>query len=486
MVRSTIVSGATIIDGVGEKPLEGQCIWIEGARIRAIGRRGELAAAPSAQVIDARGKYVIPGLMNANVHLLCDVRLENLARYMGRYEELIAEAAQMALKNGLTTVFDTWGPRRFLMAVRDRVEANEIPGSRIFCAGNIIGFDGPFSEDFFADAAKVASAALIKRINAIWVENVGRHLMWHSPEQVAREVRAYIAKGVDFIKYASNEHGASAGAFLQFSPRVQEAMVNEAHRAGITAQAHTTTIEGLWIAVQAGCDLIQHANITGPVPIPEATLELLAERKTGAVIFPMTEKGLDWIRKNISDRSWTMWRASDTNARNLIRSRAPLLLANDGAILAPEALADPMYAKSWAGAPEAESLCKLTTGHFVWFKAMEEKGMAPMEMLRAATRNIAVAYGKEKDLGTLEPGKIADMIILDENPLESAEHYRGIHMILKNGVRVDREALPVNPVLTRPLESPVEEEASYVPFLSTDRFPMCPMCTCHPLDVHAR
>lgn len=133
--------------------------------------------------------------MNANVHFLCDVRLENLARHMGHYEELIAESTQVALKNVLTTVFDTWGPRWFLMAVRDRISAGETPGSRIFCAGNIIGFDGPFSEDFYAKAPEVASAALVKRINAIWVENVGRHLMWLPPEQVANEVRALYRQG---------------------------------------------------------------------------------------------------------------------------------------------------------------------------------------------------------------------------------------------------------------------------------------------------
>lgn len=107
-------------------------------------------------------------------------------------------------------------------------------------------------------------------------------------------------------------------------------MVEEALRAGITAQAHTMSVEGLRIAIDAGCDLISHANITGPVPIPETTLELLARRKTGAVVFPVTQGRLDLIIENASDKQRTMWQASDTNARNLIRSGASLLLANDG------------------------------------------------------------------------------------------------------------------------------------------------------------
>lgn len=473
-----IISGATIIDGVAERPIEGSAIVIDGGRIQAIAPRDQLGSIAGAQFIDARGKYVIPGLMNANVHLLMDIRLENLARYLGRYEELIAESAQVALRSGLTTVFDTYGPRRFLMAVRDDINAGKTIGSRIFCAGNIIGFDGPFSDDFnfFAKGAETASGAMARRINSIWVENVGRHLMWLPPDQVAHHVREYISKGINFIKYGSNDH--YPGSFLAFSPQVQAAIVNEARRAGITAQAHTMSVEGLRVAIEAGCDLIQHANVTGPVPIPESTLELIAKNKTGAVVFPWTERGFEWILQNVNDMERNMWLASDANARALIRCGATLLLANDGAIFAPEKLTTQTLNKSWGAAPVEDGLISLSEGHFVWFRAMEEKGCAPMEMLRAATRNIAVAYGKDKDLGTLEPGKLADLLILDRNPLQSAENYRSIHRIMKEGSFVDREALPLNPLLTRPMDAAEEEEASYVPFITPRRVVphICPTC----------
>src|SRR5882762_832836 len=147
------IVGAKIIDGNGGAPLEDGVILIEGKRIVAVGNR-DTAIPQQAERISAGGKYIIPGLMNANVHLLQDIRIESLAFYMGCYEELITEAAQVALANGLTTVFDTWGPRRFLMAVRDRIQAGETPGSRIFCAGNIVGFDGPFSDDFIPKASE--------------------------------------------------------------------------------------------------------------------------------------------------------------------------------------------------------------------------------------------------------------------------------------------------------------------------------------------
>jgi imidazolonepropionase-like amidohydrolase len=471
---SLVIVGASVIDGVAQNPLVGQSIWIERGRIRAIDKHDALGSLSGAQVIDAHGKYVIPGLMDANVHLLVDTRLENLARHEGRYDELIAEAAQVALKNGVTTVFDSWGPRKPLMSVRDRINAGELPGSRIFCAGNIIGLDGPFSEDFWPNALEVASGAFIQRTNALWAENVGPILTWMAPEQVAQEVRAYIGRGVDFIKYASSEHRLDATTFLQFSPRVQAVMVEEAHRAGITAQAHTMSVEALRTAIEAGCDLIQHGNITGPFPIPETTLELFVKRNTACAVLAWTKRQVEWMMKVASPSVRALMSTLSTNDMNLIRSGATLLLSTDGGVMAPEVNSDPIARKVALGLDaDGENLMKLGDGHFLWFKAMEEKGMAPMEMVKAATRNIAVAYKKDSELGTLEQGKIADMLILDSDPLAAAENYRSIHMILKNGLIVNRESLPLNPILTRAAAFPSEEELAYTRYANSGRLPLC-------------
>jgi imidazolonepropionase-like amidohydrolase len=478
--RALAITGATVIDATGSAPIRDGVVVIEGGRIAAAGS-ADTPVPAGVHRIDARGKYVIPGLMNANVHLFSvSLSVERLARHMVDPDEVIVEAAQVALKNGMTTVFDTWGPRRFLARVRDQINSGQKIGSRFFLAGNIVGFDGPLSGDFIAKAPDVVSSVFARRVNAIFVENVGRHLMWLTPEAVAKEVRAYIGKGIDFIKYASNEHyWASAGAFLCFSQRVQAAIVEEAHRAGITAQAHSMSVEGLHAAVAAGCDLVTHCNITGTVPIPGETLDLMAKRSTGAVIFPQTDAQMEWIKANVSDIEWNMWSATDINARNLIRCGAPLLLANDGIIWPPEVKSDPWLSKSWVSAPDEQNMSSLASGHFYWLRAMEEKGCSPMAMLQAATRNIAVAYGKGQDLGTLEKGKIADLVILDADPFAAAKNYRSIHMILKDGAVVNRDALPEKAILSAPLEPAPEEEAAYVPAIASGpRLPMCPMCMC--------
>jgi imidazolonepropionase-like amidohydrolase len=456
---SLIVSGATVMDGVSNSPIEGKSIWVEAGRIKAIGHPGEFGGHPRAEVIDASGKYVIPGLMNANVHLLGDVRLENLVRHENRYDQLIAEAAQVALKCGITTVFDTWGPLRPLMTVRDRINADEIPGSRIFCAGNIVGLDGPLSPDFFPKTLDVASPALAERINVVWSENVGAHLTGMTPDQVRQEMRAYIDKGIDFVKYASSDHRTGlVPVFLVFSERVQSVIVEEAHRAGMTAQAHINTVESLRMAVEAGSDLIQHGNFTGPTPIPESTLRMMVQRKTACVVFPFTRGRYDWAVER-HDEIYSQWLASmNHNARSLIQFGVTLLLGTDGGLWAPDIATDPAWGK-WL--PGVDNLHDLEQGHIRWMKAMEELGFSPMESLKAATRNIAVTYGKGKELGTLEPGKIADLVILDKNPLQAPENYRSIHKIIKDGRVVDRGVLPLTPILTKPIEEPSAQLLAY-------------------------
>src|SRR5262249_34830535 len=159
-----VIKGATLIDGTGRRPVSDAIIVIDGGRIVAAGPRADVSAPAGAKEIDATGKFVIPGLMDANVHLILRSSIEVIVRHEGGYEDLIEEAAQVALKNGLTTVFDSWGPLQPLLNVRDRIKRGETRGSRMFVAGNIVGFSGPFGREFNRAAETTATKALVKRI----------------------------------------------------------------------------------------------------------------------------------------------------------------------------------------------------------------------------------------------------------------------------------------------------------------------------------
>ncbi len=126
------ITGATIIDGTGSDPIRRGVVLLTDDRITAVGASRAVEIPESATRIDARGKYVIPGLMDANLHLFLNIDLETLIKYEGRYHEIILEAAQITLRTGQTTVFDTWGPRAALVQARDMIKAGDAPDSRIY------------------------------------------------------------------------------------------------------------------------------------------------------------------------------------------------------------------------------------------------------------------------------------------------------------------------------------------------------------------
>jgi imidazolonepropionase-like amidohydrolase len=444
--RPAAFVGATVIDATGAPPRENAAIVVDDGRISWVGPVADLGASTELERVDAVGKDVIPGLMDANVHLVShSFDPEFLLRYEpGCYDELVVEAAQVALKVGLTTVFDTWGPLEALRRVRDRVNAGEVTAARIFCAGNIIGNDGPWADDNAGRMYARLNPAVVARVNQHWEQGVGGDLPWRTPEGVREAVREYVeTSGIDFVKYAGSVHKDIK--FLTFSPDAQRAIVEEAHGAGLTAQACTITPEALKIAIQAGVDLLQHGNITGRYPMPQETVDLIADRQLPCCAFLTTQRFMEAVRADPQGFGSIMI-AKEQNDRNLIAAGAKLLLADDACVWGPTAKTSPAWGM-YLGVPD--HYMDLGHSHLRWFRAASELGMDPMAALQAATRNIAEAYGKLDEIGTLEPGKAADFLVLDANPLEDPENYGRIADVVKDGKIVDRDALPENPVLLR-------------------------------------
>jgi len=441
----TAITGATLIDGTGGAPVRDAVIVIDGRKISAVGARGQVTIPTGATIVAAAGKYVVPGLMDANVHLVLGSSIEFITRYEGRYEDLIEEAAQVTLKNGVTTVFDSWGPLQPLITVRDRINKGELVGSRTYIAGNIVGLSGPFGRDFNVAAETTATKALVRRINRTWEENTGPDLMWFTPEQIHRDIRRYITRGIDFLKYAASGHREED--FLQFSPEQQQAIVDECHRAGIIVQTHTTSVESLRQALEAGVDMLQHGSVTGPTPIPESTIQLMLDKKVYCAVQPRTAKRLAIELEQAADavpsrRAAERLQTWHDNEVRLVKAHVPLLLATDAGMMDPDAY------ESMKPKMRTERSTELGEGHFLWFKAMVEKGMTPMDAIVAATRNIAAAYHKLNDLGTVQAGKIADLVVLDANPLQDVNNIRKISMVMKDGQVVDRDRLPLKKVLS--------------------------------------
>jgi imidazolonepropionase-like amidohydrolase len=198
--------------------------------------------------------------------------------------------------------------------------------------------------------------------------------------------------------------------------------------------------------------MMQHADWTGPVAIPQSTIELMLRKKAYAAVQPLTDKRMRAVIQQAAadppgSRRKEKTITQDQNDRALIKAHVPMLLATDAGLIDPDAFA------SMSPAMRVERSTDLGEGHFLWFQAMGEKGMAPMDMIQAATRNIAAAYHKLEDLGTLEKGKRADLVVLDGNPLQDIANVRRIAAVVKDGRVVDRDALPLKKYLTVPRAS---------------------------------
>jgi imidazolonepropionase-like amidohydrolase len=452
-------TGATIMDGNGGKPIANGVVLIEGRKIKAVGPTSRVAIPADAERIDVSGKYIVPGLMDANVHLVpwpSWIYIEFLARYENNFQAIAAEAAQIALKHGFTTVFDSMGPAIPEMAVRDRINRGEIEGSRIFVAGDIVGFRAVFTTP---ESIASASKAFQARINAQFELNGGPDLAWMTPEQVHDEMVKYVAKGVDFVKYGATgddppvNSAVGQEAVLRFTPAQQHAMVEAVHAAGKIIQTHQTSAEALRIVVESGVDMAQHCAHTGRSRIAEETIQLMLKRKfsCGTQWGLLTEKQLQQVRDNDfpgsdKDNGKEGIDYSVENAVRLIKAGVPELVSTDAGTIDPDVAKDFGPDGGPGGLGGHASL--IGEAEFLDMKAMQQRGMTPMMILLAATRNIAAAYHKLEAFGTLEPGKSADLIVVDADPLEDIQNLQKLSLVVKEGRTIDTAGLPTNPILT--------------------------------------
>lgn len=467
----TAIVGGTVIDGTGGAPVRDAVVLVRDGRIEAIGPRASTPVPSGADIIDAKGRWVVPGFIDTNVHLSLyggvNERYETLVRYADRQPDIVLEAAQLQLAHGVTTVRDSYGLLEPLVAVRDQIAAGSRVGARILAAGNIIGWGGPYSVSFSLIPER-GLTLFQEQMNDAVAQGVGEDLVQMPVDELRRAIRAYLDKGPDFLKYGGTSHFARP-SFIGFSLEAQRAIVEEAHARGKVAETHATTPEGLRLSIEAGIDLIQHPEILSDRELPDALVKTIVDRGVICSMLVSSMTGEAWTkhlkdkeeaeRKQAAAREKSGGRALTTaeerqrdaelgvplemrraNARKLIQAGAIVTVGTDS---------------YWAAAPELSRTPKPENqdhgiGTIIAIEGLVELGMTPMQALVAATANGARASRLSDAIGTLAPGRRADLLVLGGDPLADIHNIRKLVTVMKDGRVIDRDRLPERRVLSAP------------------------------------
>lgn len=467
---ATAIIGATLIDGNGGPPVVDATVLVRGKKIEAVGPRASVTVPACATRIDGAGKFLTPGFIDTNVHISLGGNMESNVRYQDQRFDITLEGAQLHLKRGITTIRDSYGILKPLVAVRDAISRGDVIGPRMYVAGNIVGWGGFFATTF---GPPKPINLWQEQLNDDITEGSGEDLILMGPDSLRLAMNRYLDKKVDFVKFGGTVH-TSFPTTLVFSPRQVKVIVDETHKRGLVAETHSTSPEGLLIAVEAGIDLIQHPEVL-ETPYTDELVRAIVSR---GVICSMNinshtgkswrdylatrrraeaeakERGQDtsrgsrtWPARKPTYHEWfestirpNVARVHRANAERLIREGCIVSVATDN-----DLGGSPEFEK----APGAWRAREPGIGTLISIEGLVELGMTPLQALTAATKNGALASKALRDYGTVEVGKFADLLLLDASPLEDIRNVRRLGLVMKEGAVIDHAALPTKPIFTR-------------------------------------
>jgi Amidohydrolase family len=445
--RATAIVGGTLIDGTGRPPIADAVVVFFGGRIRDVGRKGDIAIPSDTEVIDASGKTILPGFIDGHCHL---------RDWMG----------EIYLHYGVTTCPTiSNNPVDWVIAQREGVRRGTIRGPRVWGSGNVI--DGPPPETI---------GGLRRQRTSIIV---------NTQDEAIKAVRMLADKGVDGFKF-----------FERLTPENAKAAAAEAHRLGRPVIGHSLDI---FAAADAGYQSVEHSwsVLFTSIQDPKKKHDLDIDRMKGKldtaeahiymepamfdkIIRVMVEKDVHW------SPTWATWFRPLSPRAQEMKKREIALLSDPGLGYLPAYIrkdTESFFAKYENAAPEkrndllagyrmlqefvrkfAAAGGKIHSGsdpnHVVpgyavhaELEMLTEAGIAPLQALQTATLNVAQAWRKDKDYGSVEKGKVADLLIVRGNPLENISATQQIESVFMDGKLVDRSfhADYKNPV-PRPIE----------------------------------
>jgi imidazolonepropionase-like amidohydrolase len=401
-VKTVVIHAGRMLDVKTGKTLTGQTIAIQGDKIASVGADAQVPA--GATVIELPNATVLPGLIDAHTHITFapNFGYSRLAISVPREALTGARNAKVTLEAGFTTIRNVGASGYADVALRDAVNAGDVPGPRMLVSGPALSITGghcdnnllPF--DYHATSGGVADGV----------------------ESVQHKTREIIKYGADLIKVCATGGVLSKGdnpQHSQYTLDEMKAIVTDAHRLGRKVAAHAHGAEGIRWASMSGVDSIEHGSYIDDAAIAEM-------KKNGTYLVP-TLYLMDWFFEN-AEKIGT----------------PPDLIAKGREVM-------PAARKNVARAFAAGVKVGFGTDAAVYphglnaheFAVMVKLGLTPLQAIQSATINDADLLGWSDRIGTIEPGKWADIIAVDGDPLADVTTLERVKFVMKGGEIVKNE-----------------------------------------------
>jgi imidazolonepropionase-like amidohydrolase len=403
--RVVVLKAARLFDGTSNEVVNGAVVIVEGTRIRSIGG----AVPPGAEVIDLGDVTLLPGFIDAHTHLSFEsgdnyyrTYFEGLLRHQGEQALLASTYARKTIEAGVTTVRDVGSSEYIDVSLRNGINAGYVVGPRMLVAVHPIGATGGHGDsDAYPPSRGIPQQGALEGICS-------------GPDECRSAVRYQVKYGADVIKVMMSGGVLSLADSVdlpQMTAGEMEAIVSEAHQWGRRVAAHCHGDAAARIAIAAGVDSIEHGTFLKP-----ETLALMREKGTYLVPTLMAAESikprLDQFPESIATKARAAIASRDALFRNALKAGVKIAFGTDSAV-----------SRHGQNAHE--------------FALMTGLGMSPATALRT-TGTSAALLGVDDRLGTLAPGKLADIVAVPGNPLTDITATERVSFVMKEGTIVKR------------------------------------------------
>ncbi len=406
--HTTIIHAGTLLAVPGESPANNQSIIVEGNQIVRVenGFVDPADLSGDVTVIDLSDKFVLPGLMDMHVHLLGEIgpntRLDTLHVTTSMQALKGAMHAKRTLDAGFTTVRDLGGRPEAIYALRDAVNNGFVPGPRIIAAGSSLAATGGHGDVYGVKA----------ELLTLWTPDT----ICDGPYDCRRATRYAIKYGADWIKITATGgvlSDTATGTDQQMTDDELREIMDTAHGLGVKVAAHAHGTDGINAAQRAGVDTIDHGSFLDreSISLFKQTGAYLVPTLSPSFKIPAQMEGNPFFTDAIKAKALAASAASKVNFGIAYKAGVKIAFGTDSAVT-----------KHGDNADE--------------FAMMVESGMTEMDAIRSATVVAAEVVEMSDTLGTIESGKIADIIAVDGNPLADITALQSVSVVIKDGKQV--------------------------------------------------